>query len=168
MEIRYLTEKDDPLKISGIYESSWKYAYKDIIPGEYLDSIPSGKWADNINKPGRENLIVTENGEIIGTASFGRSRWENYSGYGEIISIYFLPEYMEKGYGMALLERCTRELSKKGFDRVLLWVLEENAGARKFYEKCGFVCSGEFMYDSIGGKDLREVLYLLDINSKDQ
>ena len=32
MEIRYVTKDDNPLEISKIYESSWKYAYKDIIP----------------------------------------------------------------------------------------------------------------------------------------
>lgn len=41
MEIRYVAQNDDPLEISGIYESSWKYAYKGIIPQEYLDSRSS-------------------------------------------------------------------------------------------------------------------------------
>ena len=30
MEIRYITKDDNPLEISKIYESSWKYAYKNI------------------------------------------------------------------------------------------------------------------------------------------
>ena len=43
MEIRYTTKDDDPLEISKIYESSWKYAYKDMIPQNYLDSIEAGQ-----------------------------------------------------------------------------------------------------------------------------
>ena len=39
MEIRYIDKNDDPFEISDIYEQSWKYAYKGIIPQEYLDSI---------------------------------------------------------------------------------------------------------------------------------
>ena len=42
MEIRYLTPEDDPLAVSNIYESSWKYAYRGIVPQSYLDSIPAG------------------------------------------------------------------------------------------------------------------------------
>ena len=38
-------------------------------------------------------------------------------------------------------------------------LLEENSRARRFYEKNGFTCSGEFMNDTIGGKELREVMY---------
>ena len=86
MEIRYVAQSDDPLEISNIYESSWKYAYKNIIPQDYLDSIPKGHWADNINQESRNNLVVIEDGVIIGTASFCKSRWEEYSDYGEIVS----------------------------------------------------------------------------------
>ncbi|MBD5464483.1 MAG: GNAT family N-acetyltransferase [Lachnospiraceae bacterium] len=162
MEIRYINQNDNPLEISNIYESSWKYAYKDIIPQEYLDSIPTGRWANSINKVGMNNLILIENGMIIGTASFCKSRWETYNDYGEIVSIYFLPDYIGKGYGRLLLNKCIDELKQCGFSKVLLWVLEDNHRARKFYEKSGFICSEIFMNDNIGGKDVREVLYFLN------
>ena len=42
MEIRYHSESDDRKEISRIYEESWKYAYRGIIPQEYLDAIPEG------------------------------------------------------------------------------------------------------------------------------
>ena len=159
MEIRFLDEKDDLFVISNIYESSWKHAYKNIIPQEYLDSIPAGRWAGTITKGGKISLVVTENEQIIGTASICRSRWDKFKEYGEIVSIYFLPEYIRKGFGRHLLKRCVDELNKMGFDKILLWVLEENIPARKFYEKNGFIFSDEYMDDNIGGKDLREVMY---------
>ena len=76
------------------------------------------------------------------------------------MSIYLLPEYMGRGYGTALLKKCISELESRGFEGILLWVLEENFRARRFYESRGFVCSGEYMCDSIGGRELREVMYL--------
>lgn len=161
MEIRYIRKDDDPLEISKIYESSWKYAYKGIIPQDYLDGIKAGQWADNIGKPGLSSLVLTEWGRIIGTASFCKSRWERYSGHGEIVSIYFLPEYIGRGYGRLLLNKCIEELAQCGFNKVLLWVLEDNTGARKFYEKNGFIYSGEFMDANIGGKNVRELMYFL-------
>ncbi len=159
MEIRYITKDDNPLEISKIYESSWKYAYKDIIPQNYLDSIEAGQWADNIYKAGLKSLVLIEGGRIIGTASFCKSRWEEYNDYGEVVSIYFRPDYIGKGYGRLLLNRCIEELKQCGYKKVLLWVLEDNHRARKFYEKNGFICSEVFLNDNIGGKDVREVLY---------
>ena len=150
MEIRYVRPDDSLLAISNIYERSWKYAYQNIIPQDYLDSIPTGRWANSITKNGMN---------IIGTAAICKSRWENYSDYGEIVSIYFLPEYIGKGYGTFLLKKCVDELKKLGFDRILLWVLEENSRARRFYERNGFTCSSEYMNDTIGGKELKEVMY---------
>ena len=75
-----------------MYESSWKYAYKEIIPQAYLDSLPTGRWADSIGKAGINNLILIEKEKIMGTASFCKSGREKYSDYGEIVSIYFLPD----------------------------------------------------------------------------
>ena len=162
MEIRYVTPIDNPLDISEIYEKSWKYAYRNIIPTDYLDNIPAGHWANSINKAGMHSLVITENNHIIGTASFCKSRWEQYSEYGEIVSIYFLPEYMGKGYGQYLIDACVDELNKSGFHKIILWVLEENQRARKFYEKNGFVCTDNFLDDNIGGKNLREIMYILN------
>ena len=161
MEIRYVSSEDNPMEISSVYENSWKYAYRGIIPQDYLDSIPSGHWSKSINKSGMNNIVVIENGLIIGTASFCKSRWEKYSDYGEIVSIYFLPEYIGKGYGKYLLKKCIEELETKGFCNILLWVLEENHRAREFYEKNGFCLCKEIMNDNIGGKEIKEVMYKL-------
>ncbi len=97
MEIRNLKVQDNRLGINSIYESSWKCAYRGIIPQDYLDKIPVGQWADRIGEADRNSLVLIENGYPVGTVSFGRSRWEDYKGYREIFSIYLLPDYMGKG-----------------------------------------------------------------------
>lgn len=45
------------------------------------------------------------------------------------------------------------------YSDIFLWGLEENHKARRFYEKMGFVFSGNSMETQIGGKKLREVQY---------
>ena len=45
MEIRPLRNTDDRFAVSRIYEESWKFAYKGMVPQAYLDSIPAGRWA---------------------------------------------------------------------------------------------------------------------------
>ncbi|KAA3384440.1 GNAT family N-acetyltransferase [Akkermansia muciniphila] len=159
MLIRPLEKDDDRLAISRIYEESWKAAYRDIIPEEYLASIPPGRWAPYLDAEGRQSLVLLEDGAYIGTASYARSRTDLLRDYGEIISLYLLPESMGKGYGKKLLSAAIDALSSLGNRDLFLWVLEENQRARRFYEKAGFVPSGDFLEACIGGKDLREVQY---------
>lgn len=163
MEIRAIRAEDSRLEISYVYEQSWKSAYKGIIPKSYLNSIPTGRWADRIDSFGRNTLIVLEQGRIIGTSSFGKSRFADMSCYGEIYSIYLLPEYVGKGIGKALLTAVIEALLTLEYHDVFLWVLEENEHARQFYEREGFKCSGKFLNDNIGGRPIREVEYILHI-----
>ena len=158
MEIRYITPEDRLEEISNIYEQSWRYAYQNIIPQSYLDSIPSGAWVENLSRNGRKSIIMVEKDANIGTLSFGSSRWERYGDYGEIISI-FLSEYIGKGYGKELLAEAIKGLRALGFKDILLWVLEDNDRARRFYERNGFTYYGEYRMDNIGGNQLREVMY---------
>ena len=147
MEIRYIRSSDNRNDISRIYEKSWKYAYKGIIPQDYLDAIPEGRWANHLDIPEWHTMVCLENGMYIGTSSFSRSRFEQYPDAGEVISIYLLPDYIGKGYGRKLLETVLGELKLQGFKEVFLWVLEDNLRARRFYEHIGFTDTGEILYE---------------------
>lgn len=160
MEIRYILPSDEIYEVSNVYEQSWRYAYKGIIPQSYLDSIPVGQWVEHLRQEGRHTLVAVEHNRIIGTSSFSKSRFSKFEDYGEIISIYFLPEYTGKEYGRLLLNRAAEELKNLGYDCIFLWVLEDNHKARHFYEKNGFVLSGEEKLANIGGKDLKEIMYV--------
>ena len=159
LTIRKITPEDSRNEISNIYEQSWRAAYAGIVPQDYLDSIPSGRWASKVDSPGWITLVCEIDGKIVGTSSVCKSRFKEYPDDGEIISLYFLPEYMHKGFGKFLLAGAVRELS--GYDEIFLWVLEENASARRFYESQGFVLTDGYLENEIGGKMLREVRYKL-------
>ncbi|MDE7357815.1 MAG: GNAT family N-acetyltransferase [Lachnospiraceae bacterium] len=159
MEIRPMHPTDDRFAISRIYEEGWKYAYKGIVPQAYLDSIPTGQWASKLDQEGVGSLVAVADGKLIGTTSYCKSRWADFGESGEIISIYFLPQYMGRGYGRELLYAAVGELEKLGFEDIFLWVLEENGRARRFYGRCGFVPTEYDMWHEIGGKALREIQY---------
>lgn len=163
MKIRHIKQDDDRFAISRIYEESWKFAYKDIIPQSYLDSIPPGCWAANLDKEGMNTLVLIEDGIFIGTSSYCKSRFSDFSNFGEIVSIYLLPQYISKGYGKMLLSAAVRELAHLGFNDIFLWVLEDNLRARKFYEKEGFEFSGNYLDNNIGGKEVRELQYCCSV-----
>ncbi len=94
MDIRYISAQDGRMAISKVYEESWKFAYKDIIPQAYLDSIPEGRWASNLDRQGWNTLLCVDNGRIVGNSSFCQSRIEQFRGWGEVVSIYLLPSYI--------------------------------------------------------------------------
>lgn len=166
MEIRHLNQNDSKVEISNVYEESWKYAYKGIIPQCFLDSIPRGKWAASLEEKGRNTLVMFDNKRIVGTSSYGGSRFEDFKNMGEIISIYLLPQYIGKGNGKLLLDAVLENLVTLEYHEVFLWVLEENYSARKFYEKNGFVKTDKFLDDNIGGKPLREIQYILNLDRR--
>jgi GNAT superfamily N-acetyltransferase len=99
MEIRKLCKGDDLFSVSRVYEESWRAAYRGSLPQGYLDSLPTGKWVPYLEQAGRESLLLLDGEIIVGTASCCASRFPELPGWGEIVSIYLLPEYWGKGYG---------------------------------------------------------------------
>ena len=53
------------------------------------------------------------------------------------------PDYFGKGYGERLIKGAMDALAQQGRHQIYLWVLRENARARRFYEKHGFEQSGD-------------------------
>ncbi len=163
MEIRHINQNDNLSEISRIYEESWKYAYKNIVPDDYLNRIPAGNWIPHLKDPEMNILVMLDKDQFIGVSSYCRSRFSNFKNFGEIVSIYLLPEYMDKGFGKELLDKTVLSLADLNFRNIFLWVLEENVRARKFYEKSGFVLSNSILDDNIGGRNLKEIAYFRNI-----
>lgn len=163
MEIRAFHPGDDRLSVSRVYEESWKYAYRGILPQAYLDSLPAGRWAETADCP----LLLLDGEEIAGVSSCCASRFPAWPDWGEVVSLYLLPSRMGRGFGAALLRAAEARLESMGFRQYFLWVLEENARARRFYERNGWICSGEALEDVIGGRAVREVRYVREKNWPD-
>ena len=151
MEIRKLQAGDDLFAVSRVYRG--------LLPQAYLDGIPAGNWVPYLEQAGRESLLLLDEGEIIGTASCCAGRVPELSDWGEIVSIYLLPEYWGKGCGKRLFNAAVEQLESVGYRKLFLWVLESNQRARIFYEHMGFRLHESSMEDEIGGMPVREVQY---------
>jgi ribosomal protein S18 acetylase RimI-like enzyme len=81
---------------------------------------------------------------------------------GELYAIYVSPASWSTGAGRALMEAVLTSLKADGYPRVVLWVLAENARARKFYERAGFTPDGATnILAGLGG--VLEVRYARDL-----
>jgi len=92
---------------------------------------------------GKTFYYVAENdGKIIGNLVLSGCRDDDKANAGEIIAIYLLPEQWDKGFGRQMMEYAVMELENLGYNEIVIWVLEENHRARRFYEKCNFIPDG--------------------------
>jgi len=165
MEIKKVTKKDDFKAIGNIYSSSWKTAYKGIVPQEYLDDLSGDKWSPVLANIHNDAFIIMDGEKYVGTSSICAARDSSMEGWGEIISIYLLPEYFGKGYSQPLFDCAINALRNAGYTRVYLWVLEENIRARRFYEKNGFCHNGDSDQITIAGKELTEFRYIKNLEN---
>ncbi|MFW6298312.1 MAG: GNAT family N-acetyltransferase [Bacillota bacterium] len=58
-----------------------------------------------------------------------------------MIAVYILKDYQRRGIGRALLDACYKALSS--FESIIVWVLESNHDAIRFYESEGFDRDGK-------------------------
>ncbi len=61
---------------------------------------------------------------------------------GELYALYVTPAWWSAGVGRALMGSVLSALEDGGYRRVALWVLADNARARRFYERAGFAADG--------------------------
>jgi ribosomal protein S18 acetylase RimI-like enzyme len=61
----------------------------------------------------------------------------------ELYAIYVLPAHWSTGAGRELMENVLALAADAGYGDISLWVLEDNARGRRFYERAGFALTGE-------------------------
>jgi GNAT superfamily N-acetyltransferase len=104
--------------------------------------------------------------EMIGFAGAGASRDDDAGERtGEIFAIYVMTEHWGGGAGPALMREAVEFLRKRFYDATL-WVLDTNARASRFYEKCGWRPDGTTKDDDRGSFVLHEVRYRIDLGGK--
>lgn len=158
MELRHMTAADAE-EVSRLYIKSWQAGYKGLLPQDYLDGPDSWRWDGKFtDMPG--SFVITDGGIIAGHSCARQSADEATSGWGEVWTLYVLPEYWGKGYGGALLKNSVDWLSEQGFERVYLWALETNMRARRFYEKQGFVPTSDRLSCEVGGAQVTDIRYI--------
>jgi len=157
-------ELQDADAIANVHVASWRTTYRGLVPDSYLSDLSVVQrvemWKRQLSGAERsKNIYVaeTEQGEIIGFASGGRSRSEQLPYEGELYAVYLLEAYQRQGIGRKLMVSVCAQLRESGYQSMLVWALEDN-GNCAFYESLG----GEpTAYEDIeiGGRSLREVGY---------
>lgn len=160
LDLREATAEDAAL-ISRIIACSWRGAYQELIDPVYLARLPEEYWLPSMRSwlgSGRMyGLLAEMDGQVVGSIIYGRGRDEERASWGEIVSLYVLPEVLGQGVGSALLCQALCALREDGYDRVYLWAIRGNGRAERFYRKHGFRLTDEKVQYRIGNRDVCDV-----------
>lgn len=138
----------DEAALAYIQTESWKAGFKDILSAETLQrSTQIDKATMMYRRILEQNIgngyLLKVNGEPHCIAWWAATRENDMPGYAELICIHSLQNRWRKGYGSKMMEAVLRDISAAGYKKVMLWVFEDNARARRFYEKHGFTTFGK-------------------------
>jgi GNAT superfamily N-acetyltransferase len=141
VQIRLATA-DDAEAIERIRVRGWQTAYRHVFPPQQLDALPVdwSRWVENLNRhePGWAYFVCEIDGRLLGWAVTGPSASPDD---GELHGLYVDPDSWSHGAGSSLIRRAEIELALT-WDEAVLWVLEDNPRARRFYEAAGWRTDG--------------------------
>jgi ribosomal protein S18 acetylase RimI-like enzyme len=163
MEIRP-AQVDDAPALGRIHVDSWRAAYGELVPESTLQGF-TYEWREETFRESlatgvEETYVVRVEGQVVGFLTLGAARDPDLdtARTGEIWGIYLAPDHWRKGIGTRLAEEAERMLKSRGYEEAVLWVLEGNQQARRFYEAMGFALDGESM-EIDWGTPLKAVRY---------
>jgi ribosomal protein S18 acetylase RimI-like enzyme len=155
----------DALALACVHVTAWREAYAGILPDALLAKLSiesrTAMWTRILNDPSDFTAVhvAERDGEVIGFGACGSQRTAalKEKGYdGEVSAIYVLRSFQKQGVGAALMQSMALHLSGRGLSGVSLWVLRDNAVARRFYEQIGGEVVGE-------KEDIREGTALIEV-----
>ncbi|MEU0880828.1 GNAT family N-acetyltransferase [Lentzea sp. NPDC005914] len=153
MTVRLAVVSDAPA-VALVHVRSWQAAYRGKMPDEMLDNLSvadrESMWERAIPRGGV--WVALDGDEIVGFACVGPAR--EVEGAFELYAIYFLPS----AWGSGLAEPLALAALGDAPDTVV-WVLEDNPRARRFYERLGFVVDGTKREEEFGSAVVQEIRY---------
>jgi GNAT superfamily N-acetyltransferase len=165
---RFAVREAVPADAEGIalaHTASWQTSYHGILPPHVLDRIDVGQRVET-----RRRVLLDRSAlhlvaydlthrDIVGFCDAGPSRRGPFAG--EIYAIYLLHHAKRHGVGRAMFERVTDWLAATGRRSLVIWVLENNHHARRFYEAMGGRAAAT-LHTTIGGHPVIERSYVWD------
>ncbi|MEV0327308.1 GNAT family N-acetyltransferase [Micromonospora echinospora] len=148
-------EPDDAEVVARVHVRGWQAGYAGIMPAEVLGRLNVAAWAQrrrDMATADPENpfttLLAESGGRVTGFATFGpyrinQSRAELDPTCGEVVGLYVDPTCWGDGTAVALLAAARAGLAERGWTAYRVWVLADNARARRFYARAGLSPDGE-------------------------
>ncbi len=129
--------------LAEIYRAAWMHAFSRHLAPEQRACVTLGdfeeRWQAFLRDTHVHSFACAQDGEPAGFVTCG----VHPDRPAEIISMMVSPGLIRRGIGSRLMERALRHCAGHHRSQVVLWVVRENANARRFYERFGFAATGE-------------------------
>jgi len=154
----------DALAVAQVHVRSWQVAYRELLPLGYLESLRpedrAARYDFTHSDPARPHTrVATSNGAILGFATTMPARDPAFPQHGELCALYVDPHRWGSGLGVTLIADARDRMTRQGFRYALLWLLDGNARADRFYRNDGWSPDGARKRDVIWGIDVEELCY---------
>jgi len=134
----------DAASIARVHVDSWRTTYPGIVPDSYLAGLSyeqrSSVWQRILSEAGvsePNHVAVDDDGAVVGFAGGGQERSGDPDYAGELYVLHMLEDSQRRGVGRRLVTSVASDLTRNGMRSMLVWVLEQNRPARRFYEALG-------------------------------
>jgi len=152
----------DAARLGEIHVRTWQAAYEHVFGADRLAGMRAerrteqwqGWLADGVDAW----VFEDEAGAVVGFVWIGGSR--EAEDEGELFAIYVLPEAWGSPAGREL-KAVARDALRAAYPTSILWVLEDNPRARRFYEREGWELDGGRKEEEVLGATVTEVRYRL-------
>ena len=157
---------EDAEGIARVHTDSWQTSYRGILPDTVLDRIDVGQRAESRRKILRDRSLFqlvaydVTHGDIVGFCDAGASR-RHVPYAGEVYAIYLAHRAKRHGIGQEMWTRVQSWLAAQDMRSMIVWVLENNHHARRFYEAMGGLPSSR-LQSRVGGYPVVELSYVWD------
>lgn len=152
--------------IARAHTASWRSSYRGILPDAVLDRIDvdqrAASWRRVLTDPGVLCLVAydTTHREIVGFCDAGRPRGDSpYAA--EVYRIYLEHHAKRHGLGREMFDLVADWLRAQQLRSLVIWVLENNHHARRFYEAMGGR-PGSSVASAVSGFAVVELAYVWD------
>jgi GNAT superfamily N-acetyltransferase len=163
--------RGDEFAVAEVHVRAWQEAYRGIMAAEFLEALdPSERAASytfEADEAGAPTTVIAVGGvagdgddpsltnrevrsgsspspgeRVLGFVTYAASRDADAPGLGEVVALYVDPDQYGGGVGRLLMAEARRRLRDAGYSEALLWVLDGNDRAARFYEREGWKPDG--------------------------
>jgi GNAT superfamily N-acetyltransferase len=152
--------------IARAHTASWRTSYRGLLPDAVLDRIDVDQRTVSWRKTLQDRQVLTlvaygtTHQDIVGFCDAGRARGDSrYAA--EVYRIYLEHHAKRHGLGREMFEQVTDWLRAQELRSLIIWVLDNNHHARRFYEAMGGRPASR-MSSTVSGFPVVELSYVWD------
>jgi GNAT superfamily N-acetyltransferase len=165
-------EPTDADEIARIQLTTWRSAYRDLLPAEVLDGLSADDaaqtWRQTIAQGPAQVFVATEGTWHVGFCAAGPAPQDESAGadgtpvpdadrVALVSTLLVEPRWARRGHGGRLLAAAGAAMLTAGIPRGISWIAEADKASLSFYERAGWVRDGTVRTLDAAGRPLREV-----------